>query len=184
MDSPSELRHLADGKKYSESIQAAMRVPSCISLQGFDSDDSPLHEKKSFEKIILRTPPTTLKLDDSDCWNTTRNTKGDPAPSARQFVDKSIPQMKENLPVVGGAIEHASDGDVFLSESSQVMDSSFFDQMSEVEKLRHQMFKVNRRITKLERLNSTLTEQKQIATYIAIAALSISVFTLLIRRSP
>ncbi|CBY36027.1 unnamed protein product [Oikopleura dioica] len=157
---------------------------SCISLQGFDSDDSPLHEKKSFEKIILRTPPTTLKLDDSDCWNTTRNTKGDPAPSARQFVDKSIPQMKENFPVVGGAIEHASDGDVFLSESSQVMDSSFFDQMSEVEKLRHQMFKVNRRITKLERLNSTLTEQKQIATYIAIAALSISVFTLLIRRSP
>ena len=75
MDSPSELRHLVDGKNYSESIQAAMRVPSCISLQGFDSDDSPVHEKKSFEKIILRTPPTTLKLDDSDCWNTTRNTK-------------------------------------------------------------------------------------------------------------
>ena len=92
--------------------------------------------------------------------------------------------MKENLPVVGGAIEPASEGDVFLSENSQVMDSSFFDQMSEVEKLRHQMFKVNRRITKLERLNSTLIEQKQIATYIAIAALSISVFALLIRRSP
>lgn len=74
MDSPSELRALADGKKYSESIQAAMRVPSCISLQGFDSDDSPVHEKKPFEKIILRTPPTTLKLDDSSCWNL-RNSK-------------------------------------------------------------------------------------------------------------
>ena len=92
-------------------------------------------------------------------------------------------QLKENLPMEGG-IEPASDGDVFLSENSQVMDSSFFDQMSEVEKLRHQMFKVNRRITKLERLNSSLIEQKQIATYIAIAALSLSVFTLLVRRSP
>ena len=92
-------------------------------------------------------------------------------------------QLKENLPMEGG-IEPASDSDVFLSENSQVMDSSFFDQMSEVEKLRHQMFKVNRRITKLERLNSSLIEQKQIATYIAIAALSLSVFTLLVRRSP
>ncbi|CAG5085339.1 Oidioi.mRNA.OKI2018_I69.PAR.g10869.t2.cds [Oikopleura dioica] len=184
MDSPSDLRALADGKKYSETIQAAMRVPSCISLQGFDSDDSPVHEKKPFEKIILRTPPTTLKLDDSSCWNL-RNSKGpgDPAPSARQLVDKSMLQLKENLPMEGG-IEPASDGDVFLSENSQVMDSSFFDQMSEVEKLRHQMFKVNRRITKLERLNSSLIEQKQIATYIAIAALSLSVFTLLVRRSP
>ena len=108
---------------------------------------------------------------------------GDPAPSARQLVDKSMLQLKENLPMEGG-IEPASDGDVFLSENSQVMDSSFFDQMSEVEKLRHQMFKVNRRITKLERLNSSLIEQKQIATYIAIAALSLSVFTLLVRRSP
>lgn len=63
--SEAHLRRLVDETRYSENIQSSMRVPSCISLQGDKNEERESFEK---EKIILQTPPDTLKLDDSNYW--------------------------------------------------------------------------------------------------------------------
>jgi len=56
-----------------------------------------------------------------------------------------------------------------------------FDEMNEVEKLRHQMFKVNRRITKLERINLDLEKSNKYSMYISAAAFTVSLYVLLFR---
>ena len=60
------LRRLHDQTRYSENIQAAMRVPSCISLQ--EQEFEPCADKADENQILLQTPPDTLRLDDSNYW--------------------------------------------------------------------------------------------------------------------
>jgi hypothetical protein len=62
------------------------------------------------------------------------------------------------------------------------MEKVDLDEMNEVEKLRHQMFKVNRRITKLERINSDLENTNKYSFYISVAALTFSLCSLLFRH--
>lgn len=59
--------------------------------------------------------------------------------------------------------------------------TAVFDDMSEVEKLRNQMFKVNRRITKLERTNLDLDQSSRYALYISVAAVTFSLCTFIFR---
>ena len=59
------LHRLVDQTRYSENIQASMRVPSCISLQGQEQE---VPEKIDETQILLQTPPDTLRLDDSNYW--------------------------------------------------------------------------------------------------------------------
>lgn len=54
--------------------------------------------------------------------------------------------------------------------------------MSDLQKLRNQMFKVNRRLTKIERLNRDLDQTARYALYTAVAALSFSLVAAILRK--
>ena len=65
---------------------------------------------------------------------------------------------------------------------SNISETYPFDEMSDLQKLRNQMFKVNRRLTKIERLNRDLDQTARYALYTAVAALSFSLVAAILRK--
>ena len=58
----------------------------------------------------------------------------------------------------------------------------FVDEADDVQKLRHQMFKVNRRLTTLERHNKELERKSVLTNLVSLAALTFSLCVLVFRR--
>jgi len=58
----------------------------------------------------------------------------------------------------------------------------FVDEADDVQKLRHQMFKVNRRLTTLERHNKELERRSVVTNLVSLAALTFSLCVLVFRR--
>lgn len=166
MSQGHDLGTLAEQTKYSESIQNSMRVPSCISLHGGEWDQK---QANKFEKIQLQTPPDTLKLDDSLYWVDNRREK-----------EMDYDDYADGISIVSPAEEVPTE--INTTQYDLEMEKVDLDEMNEVEKLRHQMFKVNRRITKLERINSDLENTNKYSFYISVAALTFSLCSLLFRH--
>lgn len=123
------------------------------------------------ERIELNTPPKKLSLDDSNFFNA-------------RLKDYKKEVSKYRISEDGDA---ESDGERDLEYEESEMNRSqasglSLDEMSETDKLRHQMFKVNRRIAKLEMTNLELSKKTNWSIFISSAAVSCAVLFYIANR--
>jgi len=126
-----------------------MEIPSHIGPNGISPirSDSMNSDRSSpdSDHIELRTPPKVIKLDDSNIWGL-NSTQIQPSAAV-------APQMRS----YNSINEDYFDGDL--------------DSTEEVDKLRRQMYKVTRRLTKLEKMDEI--KSRQIAALKAASTCSI-----------
>lgn len=127
-----------------------MKIPSHIGPNGLSpvkyEDSESEHDS---DPIELATPPKVIKLDDSNIW-------------AYNSPTQDVRNKRR---------EH----DTTLDTDFDTLNSEYFDgaldPATEVEKLRRQMYKVNRRLTKLEKQYSDADRTSKIRFYFGFAAI-------------
>merc|ERR1712142_481383 len=127
-----------------------MKIPSHIGPNGISPvkyEDS--ESDNESDPIELATPPKVIKLDDSNIW-----AYNSPKQDVRNFTKEKDTTLDTD----------------FDTLNSEYFDGAF-DTATEVEKLRRQMYKVNRRLTKLEKQISDGDRNSKIRFYCGFVAI-------------
>jgi len=110
--------------------------------------------------IKLSTPPNKLSLDDSN------------------FFQRRLKDYKSELENIQSANEDEDivpKSDQSEADLDQGICNLSLDEMTETDKLRHQMFKVNRRLAKLELTQAQLNRRNNGSILVAVLALGASI---------
>jgi len=116
------------------------------------------------DSIMLRTPPKKLSLDDSNYFNERLKDY------KNEFKQNNLPDFEEEI---DSRVTSDLDTTVFEADYEKEANLSL-DEMSETDKLRNQMFKVNRRLAKLEIENDRIKRKANLGIFCAVGAIIMS----------